>query len=69
MRPVSAKFVPCLHTEEQKDNCVNVSRDLKEELHNDPNFLTKIVTGMSLGAMRKTQKQNKHQASGNIQIH
>jgi hypothetical protein len=43
MRLVSAKFVPRLLTEEQKDNCVNVCHDLKEELRNDPNFLTKIV--------------------------
>jgi hypothetical protein len=34
--------VPRLLTEEQKDNRVNVCRDLKEELRNDPNFLTKI---------------------------
>jgi histone-lysine N-methyltransferase SETMAR len=45
MRRVSAKFVPRLLTEEQKDNRVNVCRDLKEELRNDPNFLTEIVTG------------------------
>jgi hypothetical protein len=45
MRRVSTKFVPRLLTEEQKDNCVNVCRNLKEELRNDPNFLTKIVTG------------------------
>jgi hypothetical protein len=32
-------------SEEQKDNCMNVCRDLKEELCNDPNFLTKTVTG------------------------
>jgi hypothetical protein len=45
MRLVSAKFVCRLLTEEQKDSCVNVCRDLKEKLRNDPNFLTKIVTG------------------------
>jgi hypothetical protein len=38
MRRVSAKFVPRLLTEEQKANRVNVCRDLKEELRNDPNF-------------------------------
>jgi hypothetical protein len=32
---VSAKFVPSLLTEEQKDNRVNVCRDLKEGLRND----------------------------------
>jgi histone-lysine N-methyltransferase SETMAR len=45
IRRVSAKFVPRLLTEEQRDNRVNVCRDLKEELRNDPNLLTKIVTG------------------------
>jgi histone-lysine N-methyltransferase SETMAR len=45
MRRASAKFVPRLLTEEQKQHCVNVCRDFKEELHNDPHFLTKIVTG------------------------
>jgi hypothetical protein len=44
MRRVSAKFVPRLPTEQQKDDRLNVCRDL-EELRNDPNFLTKIVTG------------------------
>jgi histone-lysine N-methyltransferase SETMAR len=38
MRRVSAKFVPRLLTEEQKDNRVNVCRDFKEELRNDPNI-------------------------------
>jgi hypothetical protein len=37
MRRVSAKSVTRLLTEEQKDNRVNVCRDL-EELHNDPRF-------------------------------
>jgi hypothetical protein len=45
MRRVTAKFVPRLLTEEQKDNRLNVCRDLKEELCNDPNVLTEIVTG------------------------
>jgi hypothetical protein len=45
MRRVSAKFVPRLLTGEQKDSRVNVCRDLKEELRNDPNLLTKILTG------------------------
>jgi hypothetical protein len=41
MRRASAKFVPRLLTEEQKDHRVNVCRDLKEELHNDPHFFYK----------------------------
>jgi histone-lysine N-methyltransferase SETMAR len=45
MRRVSAKFVPRLLAEEQKDNRVNVCRDLKQELRNGPNFFTNIVTG------------------------
>lgn len=45
MRRISAKFVPRLLTQEQKTTRLNVCRDLKEEIANDPNFLSKIITG------------------------
>jgi hypothetical protein len=45
MKRVTAKFVPRLLTEEQKNKHVNVYRDLQEQLKNDPQFLTKVVTG------------------------
>jgi hypothetical protein len=45
MRWVSAKFVPRLLRDDQKENRVNVCGDLKSEVQNDPNFLKRIVTG------------------------
>ncbi|PNF32523.1 hypothetical protein B7P43_G02444 [Cryptotermes secundus] len=45
MRRVSAKFVPRLHGDDQRENRVNVCRDLKSEVQNDPEFLKRIVTG------------------------
>ncbi|PNF23334.1 hypothetical protein B7P43_G15555 [Cryptotermes secundus] len=45
MRRVSAKFVPRLLGDDQRENRVNVCRDLKSEVQNDPEFLKRIVTG------------------------
>jgi hypothetical protein len=45
MRRVSAKFVPRLLRDDQKENRMNVCRDLKSEVQNDSNFLKRIVTG------------------------
>ncbi|KAJ4431763.1 hypothetical protein ANN_20368 [Periplaneta americana] len=72
MRRVSAKFVPCLLTDDQRENRVRVCRDLKSEVQNDPNFLKRILTGdesWCYGAMGTIQDQSKHQASGKLQIH
>ncbi|KAJ4434985.1 hypothetical protein ANN_23557 [Periplaneta americana] len=45
IRRVSAKFVPRLLTDDQRENRVRVCRDLMSEVQNDSNFLKKIVTG------------------------
>ncbi|PNF25045.1 hypothetical protein B7P43_G06995, partial [Cryptotermes secundus] len=45
MRRVSAKFVRHLLGDDQRENRVNVCRDLKSEVQNDPEFLKRIVTG------------------------
>jgi len=45
MRHVTAKFVPCLLTVEQKDNCMSVYTDLHERAQNDPNFMSSVITG------------------------
>ncbi|PNF23469.1 Mariner Mos1 transposase [Cryptotermes secundus] len=45
MRRVSAKFVPRLLGDDQRENRVNVCRDFKSEVQNDPEFLKRIVTG------------------------
>jgi len=44
MKHVSAKFVPWLLTEDQKNNCLNVCYDLREHVRNDPQILSKVVT-------------------------
>jgi len=45
MRRVAAKFVPCLLTEDQQQSRLPVCQDLKRELQNDPNFLSRVITG------------------------
>jgi len=42
---VSTKFVPWLLTEDQKNNHLNVCYDLREQVGNDPQILSKVVTG------------------------
>jgi hypothetical protein len=46
MRQISAKFVPCLLNEEQKENHVIICQDLQERHERDPELLqdsSKIV--------------------------
>ncbi|KAJ4441085.1 hypothetical protein ANN_10935 [Periplaneta americana] len=43
MRRVSAKFVPRLFTDDQRENHMRVCRNFKSEVQNDPNFLKRIV--------------------------
>jgi len=45
MRRVAAKFVPRLLTEDQRQSHLAVCQDLKRELQNDPNFLSRVITG------------------------
>jgi len=45
MKRVSAKFVPQLSTEDQKNNRLNVCYDLREQVGNDPHIHSKVVTG------------------------
>lgn len=45
MRRVAAKFVPRLLTEDQRNSRLTVCQDLKRELENDPNFLSRVITG------------------------
>jgi len=42
---VTVKFVPHLLTAEQKDDCMSVCTDLREQTQNDPNFVSLIITG------------------------
>ena len=45
MRCVAAKFVPRLLTEDQRKSRLAVCHDLKRELENDPNFLSRVIKG------------------------
>ena len=45
MKCVSTKLVAQLLTEDQKNNCWNVCYDLWEQVGNDPQIMSKVVTG------------------------
>ena len=45
MRRVSAKFVPRLLTDDQKENCVEISQELLANANGNENFLKNIITG------------------------
>ena len=45
MKRVSAKFIPWLLTEDQKNNRLNVCYGLREQVGSDPQILSKVVTG------------------------
>jgi len=45
MRRVAAKFIPRLLTEDQQQSRLAVCQDLKRELQNDPNFLSRVIPG------------------------
>jgi histone-lysine N-methyltransferase SETMAR len=45
MRPISARFVPRLLSDNQKDLHVSVCSELKQQARDDPNFISNIITG------------------------
>jgi len=45
MRSVSAKFVACLLTDDQKENRVEISQELLASANGNENFLKNIITG------------------------
>ena len=46
MRCVSAKFVPRFLTDDQKENCVEISQELLANANGNENFLKYIITGV-----------------------
>lgn len=42
---VTAKFVPWLLSPEQKQHCVEVCKDIRQQARGDPTFMSKIITG------------------------
>jgi len=45
MRLVASKFMPRLLSFDQKQQWLDVCLDLKENAHNDPSFLSNVITG------------------------
>ena len=48
---VSAKFVPRLLTDDQKENRIEISQELLANANGNENFLKNIITGMRRGFM------------------
>ena len=44
MHHVSAKFVPCLLTYNQKENCVEIGRELLANANGNVNFFKNVIT-------------------------
>jgi hypothetical protein len=66
IKRVAAKFVLCLFKEEPKKH---VCCDLQEELKNDPQFFTKVVTGDESWCYGYTLCKSSSQVSGSHQIY
>jgi len=45
MKRVAAKFIPCLLSEDQRANRLDVCREMNNQLKTDPDFLSRIITG------------------------
>ena len=45
MRRISAKFVPRLLTDDQKENRVEISQELLANANGNENFLKNVITG------------------------
>jgi len=50
MHSVATKFVPCLLSENQKHNYVDVSKEIVDCLNVDDNFLKNIVPSLHSGS-------------------
>ena len=64
MRRVSAKFVPRLLTNDQKENRVQISQELLANASGNYNFLKNIITEMKRGFMAMMLKQRCNRRSG-----
>jgi len=45
VRRVATKFVPRLLTQDQKNTRLTLSKELKNQIESDPNFLSKVIMG------------------------
>ena len=66
MKQVAAKFVPRLLSENQRVNRLDVCHEMKDQLKNDPDFLSKIITGdesWCYGYDPETKQQSRDKAT------
>ena len=69
MKRVSTKFVLRLLTEDQKNNHLSVCYDLREQGGNDPQILSKVLTGDETWCYSyDPETKNKHRANGKLPI-
>jgi hypothetical protein len=64
MKWIAAKFMPRQLTEEQKNKPMNVCHGFQEELEDDPQLLTKVVTGDESWCYGYDPESKQRQASG-----
>ena len=64
MCPVSAKFVPHMLTDDQKENHVEICQELLANANGNENFLNNIITGMRHGFMGMMLKPRCNCCSG-----
>jgi hypothetical protein len=68
MRRIAAKFVLTLLSNDQKEHRVAVCRKLKDQARDDPNFISKVITGDEswvYGYDPKTKQQSSQWKSPN----
>lgn len=66
MRRVTAKFVPSLMTENQKQRRVQISEELFQMTNDDENFLKTIITAIKHECMSMTWEQRSNHHNGRL---
>jgi hypothetical protein len=69
MHRFAFKMVPCLPSEDQKQNRVDVSKELVECANADENFKRTSSQVMKLGLMAMISKQKSSLRNGSLQSH
>ena len=69
LRRVSAKFVPKLLTEQQKELRKEIFEDMLDLANHDPEFIKTINTGVRPGFMVTTQKPSYNPRNRSIRNH
>jgi len=69
MMSMATKFVPRPLTDDQKQHQLEVSMDLKEHVSNDPDFLSKVITGDESWIDCYDPEIKQHSSSGSVHLH